>query len=149
MIDLRQVSKHFGGKVAVADLEEDSREAEARNAVFFRAKVEYQRDQQRGRRPKTERQYLDEAADALYGHVINREPPTESVKAKSEVTKDSAGRLHDRNGLFLKKPAGRTSPPEPTTGDDAARKTIRETFQKHGLPTENQADIAAVKDGLL
>ena len=131
----------FGGEVTMSDLEADSREARMRNAIVSEAIAASKLDSELERPLKTRRQYLIEAADSLYGSVLNRE---DTVKEK--VKTDVQGRMHDRRGLYLKKSNARTTPAEPETGDAAALKNIRE---KMGLKPESEADYNAVTESLL
>lgn len=131
----------FGGSRSRAELSEDgavdSREVAVRDAIIDRARLQAQRDMSRGLRPKSERVYLLEAADDLYGHL---------VQPKTNATPDKDGRLRDRRGLFVKRSDSHKVPEAPETGDHAARKVIRD---KLGLKPESDSAAKFVEESLL
>lgn len=130
----------FGGEQTTEDLG-DSREAAARDAILERAKFDARRDREHGRRPKSERQYILEAADSLYGMVANRVKVTNEKKGQ-----DTTQQLRDRSGQFIKRPDGRKVPQAPETGDDAAKRNIRE---KLNLKPEDGTANRIVEESLL
>lgn len=116
----------------------DSREGAARDAILERAKFDARQDYEKGRRPKSERQYLLEAADSLYGHILHR-------RVRDDGHEDKANKLRDRQDMLLRRPDGRNAPRLPEMGDEAAKANLR----KYGVRADDTVLFQEVSDSLL